>query len=130
MNAIDIHSAEIREIDLVSFGENAGFFSTAVCKAADEIISATFLKIHLEMEWVDISDSYCSLKPLWSGMGGSSAGSYLADPPRRPYIPHPLLLCSYYPVWKRPSASAVVTSILRVKAQSDLAYKAIRELDL
>ena len=24
--------------------------------------------------------SYCSLKPLWSGMGGSSAGSYLADP--------------------------------------------------
>ena len=25
-------------------------------------------------------DSYCSLKPLCSGMGGSSAGSYLADP--------------------------------------------------
>ena len=24
--------------------------------------------------------SYCSLKPLWSGMGGSSAGSYLANP--------------------------------------------------
>ena len=24
--------------------------------------------------------SYCSLKPLWLGMGGSSAGSYLADP--------------------------------------------------
>ena len=24
--------------------------------------------------------SYCSLKPLWSGHGGSSAGSYLADP--------------------------------------------------
>ena len=29
-------------------------------------------------EW--ISDSYCSLKPLCSGHGGSSAGSYLADP--------------------------------------------------
>ena len=27
-----------------------------------------------------MSDSYCSLKPLWSGMGGSSAGSYLAAP--------------------------------------------------
>ena len=25
-------------------------------------------------------DSYCSLKPLCSGNGGSSAGSYLADP--------------------------------------------------
>ena len=25
-------------------------------------------------------DSYCSLKPLCSGMGGSSAGLYLADP--------------------------------------------------
>ena len=37
------------------------------------------MKICLEVEWV-ISDSYCSLKPLWSGMGGSSAGSYLADP--------------------------------------------------
>ena len=24
--------------------------------------------------------SYCNLKPLWSGMGGSSAGSYLTDP--------------------------------------------------
>ena len=24
--------------------------------------------------------SYCSIKPLWSGMGGSSSGSYLADP--------------------------------------------------
>ena len=30
--------------------------------------SAKFLKIHLEMEWVDLI-SYCSLKPLWSGMG-------------------------------------------------------------
>ena len=24
--------------------------------------------------------SYCSLKPIWSGIGGSSAGSYRADP--------------------------------------------------
>ena len=29
-------------------------------------------------EW--ISDSYCSIKPLWSGMGEVVAGSYLADP--------------------------------------------------
>ena len=29
-------------------------------------------------EW--ISDSYCSLKPLMLRHGGSSAGSYLADP--------------------------------------------------
>ena len=25
--------------------------------------------MRLEMEWVDLFDSYCSLKPLWSGMG-------------------------------------------------------------
>ena len=36
------------------------------------LYSAKFLKIHSEMEWVGlffISDSYCSLKLLWSGMG-------------------------------------------------------------
>ena len=30
--------------------------------------SAKSLKIHLEMDWW-ISDIYCSLNPLWSGMG-------------------------------------------------------------
>ena len=33
--------------------------------------------------------SYCRLKTLMVGHGGSSAGSYLA----KPYIPHPLPLC-------------------------------------
>ena len=47
-----------------------------------------------------ISDSYCSLKPLWSGMGGSSAGSYLADP-TSPIPSH--------------CASIVATSTVRVK---------------
>ena len=75
--------------------------------------SAKFLKIHIELEWVDLSDSYCSFnpqagslglpllkcigcsnnntaansglwtlgfKPLMVRHGGSSAGSYLADP--------------------------------------------------
>ena len=32
------------------------------------------------MEWVDLWELLYSLKPLWSGMGGSSAGLYLADP--------------------------------------------------
>ena len=45
--------------------------------------------------------SYCSLKPLWSGMGGSSAGSYLADP-TSPIPSH--------------SASIFVTSTLRVNS--------------
>ena len=44
------------------------------------------------------------------GHGGSSAGSYLADP----YLPHPLALCCHYPVSKCPSASIVATSTLRV----------------
>ena len=47
--------------------------------------------------------SYCSLKPLWSGMGGSSAGSYLADP-TSPIPSH--------------CALTVVTSTLRVKAKA------------
>ena len=47
------------------------------------------------------------------GHGGSSAGSYLAEP----YFPHPLALCCHYPVSKRRSASILLTSTLRVKKQ-------------
>ena len=43
---------------------------------------------------------YCSLKPLWSGMGASSAGSHLADP-TSPIPSH--------------CASIVATSTVRVK---------------
>ena len=43
--------------------------STVLMPSNYMVCSAIFLKIHLEMEWVDLSDSYCSLKPLWSGMG-------------------------------------------------------------
>ena len=45
------------------------------------------------------------------GHGGSSAGSYLADPTS----PHPLALCCHYPVSKCHSASIVVTGTVRVK---------------
>ena len=45
------------------------------------------------------------------GHGGSSAGSYLADPTS----PNPLALCCNYPFSKCPSASKiVVTSTVRV----------------
>ena len=44
------------------------------------------------------------------GHGGSSAGSYLADP----YFPHPLALFCHYPVSKCRSASIAVTGTLRV----------------
>ena len=37
------------------------------------------LKIHLEMEWVDLWQLLL-LKTVMVGHGGSSAGSYLADP--------------------------------------------------
>ena len=56
-------------------------------------------------------DSYCSLKPLCSGMGEVVP----ARIPRRPYFPHPLALCCHYPVSKYCSASIVVTSTVRVK---------------
>ena len=48
------------------------------------------------------------------GHGGSSAGSYLADP----YFPHPLALCCHYPVSKCCSASIVVTGTVRVNGYS------------
>ena len=47
------------------------------------------------------------LKTLMLGHGGSSAGSYLADP-------HPIALCCHYPVSKCCSASIVMTSTVRV----------------
>ena len=37
------------------------------------------MKIHLEMAWVDLWQ-LLQLKTLMVGYGGSSAGSYLADP--------------------------------------------------
>ena len=52
-------------------------------------------------------DSYCSLKPLCSGIGEVV--------PCRPYFPHPLALCCHYPVSKCHSASIVVTGTVRVK---------------
>ena len=45
-----------------------------------------------------------------AGHGGSSAGSYLADPTSH----SPLPLCCNYPVSKCPSVLIVVTSTLRV----------------
>ena len=44
------------------------------------------------------------------GHGGSSAGSYLADPTS----PHPLARCCHYPVSKCRSASIAVTGTVRV----------------
>ena len=46
-----------------------------------------FLKIQLEMEWVNPLHSYCSSKPLWLGIGASSAGSYITDPISPPIVP-------------------------------------------
>ena len=56
-----------------------------------------------------ISDSYCSLKPLCSGMGEVVPARTSPTLP-----PHPLALCCNYPVSKCPSASIVATSTLRV----------------
>ena len=42
-------------------------------------LSAKFLNIRLEMEWLDLWQ-LLYLKTLMLGHGGSSAGSYLADP--------------------------------------------------
>ena len=59
-------------------------------------------QVHLTLKVLNFwkFTSYCSLKPLWSGMGGSSASSYLADP-TSPIPSH--------------CASIVVTSTLRLK---------------
>ena len=52
-----------------------------------------------------ISDSYCSIKPLCSGMG-----EVVPARTSPTLLPHPLALCCHYPVSKCPSASIVVTS--------------------
>ena len=56
-------------------------------------------------------DSYC-LKTLMLGHGGSSAGSYLADPTSP--IPSHCAVITHYPVSKCCSASIVMTSTVRV----------------
>ena len=55
-------------------------------------------------------DSYCSLKPLCSGMG-----EVVPARTSPTLLPHPLALCCHYPVSKCCSASIVVTSTVRVK---------------
>ena len=56
-------------------------------------------------------DSYCSLKPVCSGMGE-------VVPARTSPTLHPLTLCCHYPVSKCHSASVAVTGTLRVNAGS------------
>ena len=55
-------------------------------------------------------DSYCSLKPLCSGMG-----EVVPARTSPTLLPHPLALCCHYPVSKYCSASIAVTGTLRVK---------------
>ena len=56
-----------------------------------------------------ISDSYCSIKPLCSGMG-----EVVPARTSLTLLPHPLALCCDYPVSKCLSASIVVTGTVRV----------------
>ena len=73
-----------------------------------------YLPVFLQHKWSGgvigwISDSYCSIKPLCSGM--------VEVVPARTsptLLPPSLALCCDYPVWKCPSASIVVTSTVRV----------------
>ena len=57
-----------------------------------------------------ISDSYCSLKSLCSGMG-----EVVPARTSPTLLPHPLALCCHYPVSKCYSASIVVTGTVRVR---------------
>ena len=57
-----------------------------------------------------ISDSYCSIMPLCSGMG-----EVVPARTSPTLLPHPLALCCHYPVSKYRSASIVMTSTVRVK---------------
>ena len=54
-------------------------------------------------------DSYCSLKPLCSGMG-----EVVPARTSQTLLPHPLALCCHYPVSKCPSSSIAVTGTVRV----------------
>ena len=59
-------------------------------------VSSNWLTLTLPAPSAGVSgslDSYCSLKPLCSGMG---------EVPSRPYFPHPLALCCHYPVHQLP----------------------------
>ena len=58
-------------------------------------------------------DSYCSLKPLWSGMG-----EVVPARTSPTLLPHPLALRCHYPVSKCPSASIAVTGTVRVNVKS------------
>ena len=65
-----------------------------------------------------ISDRYCSIKPLCSGM--------VEVVPARTsptLLLHPLALCCDYPVSKCPSASIVVTSTVRINIPLRQQYK-------
>ena len=64
--------------------------------------------MHLEMEWVDLWQ-LVQLKNLMVGHGGSSAGSYLANPPSS--IPSN---CALSILFKSLGASIVVTSTLMI----------------
>ena len=57
-------------------------------------------------------DSYCSLKPLCSGMG-----EVVPARTSPTLLPHPLALCCHYPVSKCRSASIAVIGTLRVLVQ-------------
>ena len=61
-----------------------------------------------------ISDSYCGIKPLCSGMG-----EVVPARTSPTLLPHPLALCCDYAVSKCPSASIVVTSTVRVNVESE-----------
>ena len=54
-------------------------------------------------------NSYCSLKPLCSGMG-----EVVPARTSPTLLPHPLALCCHYPVSKCPSTSIAVTGTVRV----------------
>ena len=60
-----------------------------------------------------ISDSYCSLKNLCSGMG-----EVVPARTSLTLLPHPLALCCHYPVSKCRSASIVATGTVSVKNRS------------
>ena len=77
------------------------------------VLLAHFLTLTLPGPFAGVSgslDSYCSLKPLCSGMG-----EVVPARTSPTLLPHPLALCCHYPVSKYCSASIVVTSTVRIK---------------
>ena len=94
---------------------------TAPMSCADGASDSLHLALTLPGPSAGVSgslDSYCSLKPLCSGMG-----KWCRLVPRRPYFPHPLALCCHYPVSKCRSASIAVTGTLRVRYYTNLSHK-------